>query len=129
MRRTFALALLAAAAPLHAETGVAVESAVFVEHAGEHGLRVEPAARFLRGDTVVTVMSWQAPASGRSSIVSAVPAHLVLESVSRDGLEVSTDNARTWRRIADARDLPLGITHLRWPARGEGRLSYRAIVR
>jgi hypothetical protein len=123
------LGLLALAAPLHAESGVAVESAVFVEHAGEHGLRVEPATRFARGDTVVTVMSWHAPARGRSSIVSAVPAHLVLESVSRNGLEVSTDNARTWHPITDARALPLGVTHLRWPARGGGRLSYRAIVR
>jgi hypothetical protein len=117
------------AAPLHAQSGVAVESTVFIEHAGKHGLRVEPAARFTRGDTVVTVMKWQAPAGNRSSIVSAVPAHLVLESVSRDGLEASTDNGRTWRRIDDARDLPFGVTHLRWAARGDGRLSYRAIVR
>jgi hypothetical protein len=128
LRSILALAALAVAAPLHAQE-IAVESAVFLEHVGEHGLRVEPATRFVSGDTVVTVMSWQAPVRSRSSIVSAVPPHLVLESVSRDGLEVSTDNARTWRRIEDARDLPLGVTHLRWPARGDGRLTYRAIVR
>lgn len=128
MRWIIALASLLAAVPLHAQD-LAVESAVFVERAGKAGLRVEPAATFARGDTVVTVMTWQAPGHDSHTIVSAVPAGLELESISRGNLEYSRDNGRKWIALADARDLPRGVTHLRWRTGGDGRLSYRAVVR
>ena len=128
MHRTLAMAALSVAAPLQAQ-GVAIESSVFVEHSDAKGLRVEPAEHFTHGDRVVTVMSWQAPEGGRFTVVSPVPAGLQVESVSRTGLEVSTDHGHSWRTLADARDLPAGVTHLRWHAAGDGRLTYRALVR
>ncbi len=128
MHKTLALLGLMAAAPLQAQ-GAAVESAVFVEHSDAHGQRVEPAQRFMRGDRVITVMTWQVPEQRRYTVVSPVPAGLRLESVSRAGLEVSTDRGHSWRVMADARDLPAGVTHLRWHAGGDGRLTYRAVVR
>ncbi|MEO6152633.1 MAG: hypothetical protein ABIT09_04225 [Croceibacterium sp.] len=129
MRWIFVLSALLAATPLNAQAGMAVESAVFIERAGQRGVWVEPAASFSHGDTVVTVMTWQAPARDRHTIVSAVPVGLELESVSRDGLDFSIDGGHRWQTLADARDLPRGVTHLRWHAGGDGRLSYRAVVR
>jgi len=128
MFKRLALAALVAAAPLHAQ-GVAIESAVFVEHSDAQGWRIEPAQRFARGDRIVTVMTWQAPEAGRYTVVSPVPAGLSVESVSRAGLEVSTDRGRSWRVIADGRELPAGVTHLRWRTGGAGSLTYRALVR
>lgn len=128
MHRTVAIAALAAATPLQAQ-GVAIESTVFVEHSDAQGLRVEPAQRFVHGDRVVTVMTWQAREGERFTVISPVPAGLKVESVSRAGLEVSTDRGRSWRTLADARDLPVGVTHLRWRVGGDGRLTYRAVVR
>jgi hypothetical protein len=120
MRWTIALAVLLAAAPLAAED-VAIDSAVYRETAGASGVRqVAPAGRLLRGDRVVAILSWEAPRGSSYTAVSPVPA----------GLEVSTDGGRSWRRLADPDAVPSGITHLRWRiAGGEGRLSYRAVVR
>jgi len=48
----------------------------------------------------------------------------------RPGIEVSTDGGRSWRRLDDSDEVPQGTTHLRWQiGGGEGRLSYRAVVR
>jgi hypothetical protein len=129
MRWTLGLFALLAA-PAGAQ-GVAIDSAVYLEHAGEHGGRqVEPATRLVPGDRVVTIMRWDAPRTGRYTVTSAVPAHLALESASRDGVEVSTDGGHSWRRLTDPAQVPVGTTHLRWPlGNGEGRLSYRAVVR
>ncbi|OYW44584.1 MAG: hypothetical protein B7Z08_06415 [Sphingomonadales bacterium 32-68-7] len=132
MRSTIALiALLLNAAPLAAGSeALDVRSAVFIERSDAQGRRIEPADRLLRGDTIVTVLTWHAPDRAGYTIVSAVPPALALESASHDAMEVSTDGGRTWRALADARDLPSGITHLRWQAQaGDGRLSYRARVR
>jgi hypothetical protein len=131
MRLVLALVALVVAAPLGARSAALdVRSAVFVERSDARGLRVEPVSRLLRGDTVITVLTWQAPARASYTIVSAVPPTLTLESASRDGVEVSTDGGRNWHALADARDLPGGVTHLRWQAgTGDGRLSYRAKVR
>jgi hypothetical protein len=130
MRWTIALAVLLAAAPLAAED-VAIDSAVYRETAGASGVRqVAPAGRLLRGDRVVAILSWEAPRGSSYTAVSPVPAGLAIESASRAGLEVSTDGGRSWRRLADPDAVPSGITHLRWRiAGGEGRLSYRAVVR
>lgn len=129
MRWIIAVAALALGTPLAADPGLKIASGVFRETVNDKGIRVEPAATFARGDTVVTVMSWQASGHGARTIVSAVPAGLALESVSRDGLEISVDGGRSWRALRDGRLLPPSVTHLRWQAAGEGQLSYRALVR
>ena len=128
MHKILAIAALVLAAPLQGQ-GVAIASNVFVEHSDGDGLRVEPAQSFVRGDRVVTVMTWQAREGERFTVVSPVPSRLKVESVSRAGLEVSTDHGRSWRTLVDARDLPSGVTHLRWRTGGEGSLTYRAVVR
>ena len=128
MRWTIGLAALVAASPLAAQ-GVAVDSAVYRETSGDGVMQVESVDRLARGDRVVAVLRWNAPTFGTYTVVSAVPAHLALESISYPGLEVSTDGGRNWRRLADPDVIPAGTTHLRWQVGREGRLSYRAIVR
>lgn len=129
MRRTIVMALLLTAGPLRAED-VAIDSAVYVEHADDSGRRIEPATRLLRGDRVVTILRWDAPRAGSYTVTSAVPAHLTVESASQAGVEVSTDGGRSWRALGDPDMVPAETTHLRWRlGGGEGRLSYRAVVR
>ena len=130
MRWTMTVAALLAAAPLAAHD-VAIDSAVYRETAGADGLReIGPAGRLLRGDRVVTILRWDAPRGASYTAVSPVPAGLTIESASRSGLEVSTDGGRSWRALANPEEVPEGITHLRWQiGGGEGRLSYRAVVR
>ena len=130
MRWTIAAAALLATAPLAAQD-VAIDSAVYRETAGADGARqVAPAGRLLRGDRVVTVLNWEAPRGASYTAVSPVPAGLAIESASRSGIEVSTDGGRSWRRLDDSDEVPQGTTHLRWQiGGGEGRLSYRAVVR
>jgi hypothetical protein len=83
-----------------------------------------------RGDRVVTILRWDAPDGASLTAVSRVPAGLTIESTSRPGLEASVDGGRSWRRIDNPEAIPAGTTHLRWRIDGgEGRLSYRAVVR
>ena len=128
MRWTTALAALAAALPAHAQD-VAIDSAVYLERESGGETHVVPATRLMRGDRVVTILTWEAPREGSYTVVSPVPAGLALQSASRPGLEVSTDGGRTWRKLADPDAVPAWTTHLRWRVGGEGRLSYRAVVR
>jgi hypothetical protein len=128
MRWTIALAAWLAAIPAQAQD-VAIDSAVYLEREADGATRIEPATRFTRGDRVVTILTWDAPRGDSYTVVSAVPARLVLQSASHPGLEVSTDGGRSWRRLADPDTVPRGTTHLRWQVGGEGRLSYRAVVR
>jgi len=128
MRWTIALAALLAANPAHAQ-GVAIASAVYRETGAVGAMQVEPAKRLVPGDRIVAVLRWDAPAAGTYTVVSAVPAHLRLESASFPDLDVSTDGGRHWRHLADPEVIPAGTTHLRWQVGGEGRLSYRAVVR
>jgi hypothetical protein len=122
------LAALAAAIPASAQD-VAVESAVYRERIEGGEARIEPATRLTRGDRVVTILTWEAPQGGSFTVTSPVPAGLALQSASHPGLEVSIDGGRTWRRLPDPDAIPRGITHLRWRVGGDGRLSYRAVVR
>jgi len=127
---TFAalLAALSQSAPVMAQ-GIALQTAVYQERVGDGGRTIVPAARLMPGDRVVTILTWIAPHSGTYTAVSAVPSRLALESTSREGLEVSTDGGRSWRRLADTDAVPAGTTHIRWRLTGgEGRLSYRAVV-
>ena len=128
MRWTIAWAGLLAAIPANAQD-VAIASAVYRESTEQGVTRIEPATRLMRGDRVVAILRWDAPAAGTYTVVSPVPARLALQSASHPGLEVSTDGGRSWRRLADPDAVPRGTTHLRWQVGGEGRLSYRAVVR
>ncbi len=128
MRSIFALAALAVAAPLHAQ-GLAVASAVYVERIDNGTAAIEPATRLASGDRVIAILTWNAPAPGRYTVVSAVPAELMLQRASRADVEVSTDGGRHWQRLGAGQVAPAGATHLRWQAGGDGRLSYRAVVR
>jgi hypothetical protein len=130
MRWTIATASLLAAAPLAAEE-VAIDSSVYRETAGTDGdRRVVPAERLSRGDRVVTVLRWDAPRGAKYTAVSPVPAGLAIESTSRAGVEISTDGGRSWQQLDNPEVIPRATTHLRWRIDGgEGRLSYRAVVR
>ena len=128
MRWTIALAALLAAIPASAQH-VAIDSAVYRERVDNGETRIEPATRLIRGDRIITILTWDAPQGGSYTVVSPVPAGLVLQSASYSSLEVSTDGGRTWRRLADPDVIPRGTTHLRWRIGGGGRLSYRAVVR
>jgi hypothetical protein len=119
---------LQVAAPLAAQ-GIKIDSAVYRETDETGAMQVEPVTRLARGDRVVAILRWDAPQRGTYTVVSPVPANLAVQSTSYPGLEVSTDGGRTWRRLADPEAIPRGTTHLRWQVGGEGRLSYRAVVR
>jgi hypothetical protein len=129
MHRIIFLVGMAMATPAHAES-VAVESAVYSERHENGAMRVAPAVRLSSGDRVVTILTWKAPSTGRYTAVSAVPPRLAIQSTSREGVEISTDGGRSWQALTDTDFVPSGITHLRWPIDGgDGRLSYRAVVR
>ena len=128
MRWTIAAAALLTALPVAAQD-VAIDSAVYRERADATGRHIEPATRLVPGDRVVTILSWNAPRGGSYTVTSPVPPRLALQSASHAGLEVSTDGGRTWRRLSDPENVSPATTHLRWQVGGEGRLSYRAVVR
>src|SRR5688572_1462195 len=118
MRWTLALAAWLAAFPAGAQD-VAIASAVYRERASDGATQLEPATRLMRGDRVVTILSWDAPRSGSYTVTSPVPAGLALLSASQPGLEISTDGGRSWRRLADPDSIPRGTTHLRWQVGGD----------
>ena len=128
MRWMVATAAVLAAFPASAQD-VSVDSAVYRESASGGAMQLEPATRLTSGDRVVTILTWDVPRGGNYTVTSPVPAGLVLQSASQPGLEVSTDGGRSWRVLADPDNVPRGTTHLRWQAGGNGRLSYRAVVR
>jgi hypothetical protein len=128
MRWIIMAAALCAAIPANAQQ-LAIDSAVYIERGGGGATQIEPATRFVRGDRVITIMRWDAPRSGSYTVTSPIPPSLALQSASHPALEVSTDGGRSWHRLADPDSVPHGATHLRWRVGGEGRLSYRAVVR
>ncbi len=129
MRWTLVCAALCAAHPIAAQTGVVVESSIFVED-GHRLSQLEPSAELARGDRVVTVLRWHAPTRGSYTVTNPIPRRLALQSASRGNFEISTDGGASWQLVADPERLPHGVTHMRWRAgAGEGRLTYRAVVR
>jgi hypothetical protein len=132
LMRSIASAALCAASllalPAHAQ-GISIDSAVYHERLEGAARTIRPATRLLRGDRVITILRWDAPAQGRYTATSPVPESLEIESTSFRDLEVSADGGRSWKRLDDPRRMPRGTTHFRWPVRGGGQLSYRAVVR
>ncbi|MFC4255974.1 hypothetical protein GRI97_12420 [Altererythrobacter xixiisoli] len=129
MRWTLVCAALCAAQPLAAQSGVVVESSIFVED-GQRLSQLEPSAELMRGDRVITVMRWKAPARGSYTVTNPIPRRLALESASRGNFEVSTDGGTNWQLVSNPERMPQGVTHMRWrTGAGEGRLTYRAVVR
>ena len=146
-RAILAAAALAAitALPAMAAPAVTVDSAVFVERTqlrdGAPVRSLEPAARLVRGDRVVTVVNWyRLGGTGGFTVVNALPAGLAYQQSAEPSEEVSIDGGRNWGRIGSLR---LGdhfataenVTHVRWrvsPAQalaGAGRIAYAGFVR
>lgn len=129
---------------------VSLQSSVFIERLGHTGdgrveRRIEPANKLRKGDRVVLVVAWRGESSAKSfSVTSAIPRTITYESVSDEAALVSVDGGKSFGtlgtlKIAD-RDgtrfaSPQDVTHLRWRVspsaarRGEGRMTYSAIVR
>ncbi len=143
-----AAALVALFVPLaaHAESAVALSSAVFVEHAtpsrGAIARSVEPASTLSRGQRVVLVVDWRAPRRGESfTVTTPIPAALAFQRSSSEAEEVSVDGGRSWGRLGelqlrDAWGARLAtaedVTHVRWRMRRaemRGRIAYSALVR
>lgn len=127
------LAAIVAGTSAQAAEPVAVVAANYVERIDSNGQatirKIEPTAQLGRGERVVTVLKWNAQ-HGRHLATSRVPPALRLQSASRSDLLVSTDGGNHWLVLADYRQVPAGITHIRWSLdSGEGQLTYRAIVR
>jgi len=136
---------MTAAAPAFAGAIVALDSAIYVEHANGLTRSLREADRLNRGDRVVTILTWQKQGSGKSdntgfTVVNPLPRQVAYQRSARDDEEVSVDGGRTWGRLGE---LTVGgrlataedVTHVRWhvppqqAAQGQGRIAYSAIVR
>lgn len=140
-----ALGLVAFPLPAAASPSVATDSAVYVERVtlrgGEPVRRLEPAARLVHGDRVVTVVSWyRMGGDGGFTVVNALPAGLAYQASGQSGEDVSADGGRSWGKlgaltIGGRLASPEDVTHVRWrvsPAQalaGTGRIAYAGFVR
>jgi len=133
---------LLAAAPAVAGPDIALDSAVYIERAtGEYARSLEPAARFRKGDRVITVVSWQRQGGqGAFTLTNPLPRSIAFEDSTRENMLVSADGGRTWGRLGSLRHgsrlaTPEDVTHLRWrisattATRGSGRIAYSGYVR
>lgn len=121
-----------------AEDGVAIDRSVYVERQGDGVRQLEPATTLRKGDKVVLVLAWRAPAPGRGfTVESPVPQPLAFQRAGSDAVEVSADDGRSWGRLgalrvggrlASAEDITR--LRLRVPASAPaGRMTFSAIVR
>lgn len=133
------------AAPATARTSVSLDSAVFVERQQTGNIRsLEPAQRLIRGDRVVTVVTWQRlhPSTGNTSftVTNPLPRAIAYQDSARDNEEVSVDGGRNWGRLGMLRAgsrmaTPEDVTHIRWrvspnhAVKGRGQIAYSGIVR
>ena len=134
---TMALAGQALAAPV-----VALGSAVYVEK-GQPGnvRRLEPASQLVRGDRVVTIVTWQRlGGDGGFTVTNPMPRSVYYQGSADDDEQVSVDGGRSWGRIGDLHygarlATPEDVTHVRWrvpadrAAEGRGQIAYSGIVR
>ena len=142
-RSIFALAgALSLAAPAIAAPLIALDSAVYVEKiAPGKGRMLQPATQLNRGDRVVYVVSWyRKGGTGAITVTNPLPRSVYYQGSADDSEEVSLDGGRTWgkldqMRIGGRMATPEDVTHVRWhvaaseAARGEGEITYSAIVR
>lgn len=121
-----------------AQGPVRLDSAIYVERSRGPVRSLVPADRLIRGDRVVTILSWQQDRREGFTVVNPVPRHIAYQKSAYDNEQVSVDGGRTWGRLGE---LTIGsrlatvedVTHVRWrvsPARAaKGRIAYSAIVR
>lgn len=125
-----------------ASPAVALDSAVYVEHARSGDMRsLEPANRLSRGDRVVTVVTWyRMGGNGGFVVTNPMPRSIAYQGSARQDEEVSVDGGRSWGRLGLLRigarvATPEDVTHVRWrvpaqtAARGVGHIAYSGIVR
>lgn len=140
---------MAAAAPAFAGSphgsGVALNSAVYVERSSGLARSLRQADRLSRGDRIVTILSWQKQSGPKNdnigfTVVNPLPRQVAYQGSTREDEEVSVDGGRSWGRLGE---LTIGsrqataedITHVRWhvapnqAAQGQGRIAYSGIVR
>lgn len=136
------------ATPLHADAGVILNRAVFVErNDGAPNARrtIEPANILNRGDNVVLVLDWRTQHQSDGFVLtSPIPDTLKFQRSSRDYQEVSVNGGKNWGQIGQLRiaqgggwryATPEDVTHIRWrisankATRGSGRVTFRALVR
>ena len=121
---------------------VALDSAVFVEKVQRGNVRsLEPAERMIRGDRVVTVLTWyRMGGNGGFIVTNPLPRAIAYQASAREDEEVSVDGGRSWGRIGILRvgarhATPEDVTHVRWrvpaerAAHGRGLIAYSGIVR
>ncbi|MFM5908129.1 MAG: hypothetical protein ACKOPO_11190 [Novosphingobium sp.] len=113
-------------------------SSVFVERTNAKSRVLEPARELVRGDRIVTVLTWKrSNPGGQFTVANALPRGLYYQGSASEAEEVSIDGGRTWgklglmrtgSRFATAED----VTHVRWRVQSQsatGRIAYSAIVR
>jgi hypothetical protein len=121
---------------------VALDSAVFVERTESGNVRsLEPASRIVRGDRVVTIVTWhRTGGNGGFTVTNPLPRSVAYQASARDDEEVSVDGGRNWGRLGTLRTgsrlaTPEDVTHVRWrvsatlAAQGKGQIAYSGIVR
>ena len=133
---------LCLAAPAIAAPLIALDSAVYVEKvAPGKGRMLQPAAQLNRGDRLVYVVSWyRMGGTGAFTVTNPLPRSVYYQGSADGSEEVSLDGGRTWGKLDQMRvggrmATPEDVTHIRWhvaaseAARGEGEITYSAIVR
>lgn len=121
---------------------VALDSAVYVEKMQRGNVRrLEPADRMIRGDRVVTVVTWyRMGGEGGFTVTNPLPRSIAYQASAHDDEQVSVDGGRTWGKLSDLRvgsrvASPEDVTHVRWrvpasrAAQGRGLIAYSGIVR
>lgn len=135
-----------AATPALARQLVSLDSAVFVERRQSGNVRsLEPVERLIRGDKVVTVVTWQRVSpdvdrTGSFTVTNPLPRAIAYQTSARDDEDVSIDGGHTWGKLGMLRAgsrmaTPEDVTHVRWriaattAAKGRGQIAYSGIVR
>lgn len=130
------------ATPMREAPTVALDSAVYVEKLTRGNVRrLEPAERMIRGDRVVTVVTWyRMGGDGGFTVTNPLPRAIAYQASARDDEQVSVDGGRSWGKLADLRigsraATAEDVTHVRWripatrAAQGRGLIAYSGIVR